>query len=114
MGKPLKGQRVVIIDDVLTAGTAIREAIDIIRAQGGELAGVVVALDRMEKMPAPPGEDESAPRMSAIGQVRKDVGAPVLSIATLDDLMELLRAKGSENDLQRLAEYKRIYGANDP
>ena len=111
MGKPLKAQRVVIIDDVLTAGTAIREAIDIIKAQGGELAGVVVAIDRMEKMPAPQGEDESAPRTSAIGQVRKDLGVPVLSIATLDDLMELLKMKGSESDLQRLAEYKKVYGS---
>lgn len=110
VGAPLRGKRVMVIDDVLTAGTAIREAIGIIKAQGGELAGVIVALDRMEKMPARSGEDEAAPRMSAIGQVRKEYGVPVLSIVTLDDLIGRLRAIGSEEDMKRVEEYKKMYG----
>ncbi len=113
VGAPLKGKRVMIIDDVLTAGTAIREAIEIIKAQGGELAGVIVALDRMEKMPAPEGEDENAPRMSAIGQVRKDFGVPVLSIVTLDDLVGLLRQMGSEDEMKRVEEYRKVYRPSD-
>ncbi|MCJ1477773.1 orotate phosphoribosyltransferase [Lambiella insularis] len=110
VGAPLRGKRVMVIDDVLTAGTAIREAIDIIKTQGGELAGVIVALDRMEKMPAQSGEDEAAPRMSAIGQVRKEYGVPVLSIVTLDDLIGRLREVGSDEDMKRVEEYKRMYG----
>lgn len=112
MGAKLKGKRVMVIDDVLTAGTAIREAIDIIKAQGGDLAGVIVALDRLEKIPALNGEDESAPRTSAIGQVRKEFGVPVLSIVTLDDLIGRLREIGSEEDMNRVEEYKRIYGTS--
>lgn len=113
VGAPLKGKRVMIIDDVLTAGTAIREAIEIITAQGGELAGVIVALDRMEKMPAPKGEDENTPRMSAIGEVRKQFGVPVLSIVTLDDLVGILRRMGSEDEMKRVEEYRDVYRAND-
>lgn len=113
VGAPLRGKRVMIIDDVLTAGTAIREAINIIKAQGGELAGVIVALDRMERMPAVKGEIESATRMSAIGQVREEFGVPVLSIVTLDDLIGLLRETGSGDDIKRLEEYRRTYGTND-
>ena len=113
VGASLRGKRVMIIDDVLTAGTAIREAIDIIKAQGGELAGVIVALDRMEKRPAPKGEDESTARLSAIGQVRKEFGVPVLSIVSLDDLIGLLNERGSEDDIKRLEEYRKIYGTTD-
>ncbi|KAL9125384.1 MAG: hypothetical protein Q9217_005407 [Psora testacea] len=112
VGAPLRGKRVMIIDDVLTAGTAIREAIDIIKAQGGELAGVIVALDRMEKMSTLDGGDESGPRTSAIEQVRREFGVPVLSIVTLDDLIGLLREMGSDEDMERVEEYKRIYGTS--
>lgn len=113
VGASLRGKKVMIIDDVLTAGTAIREAIDIIRTQGGVLAGIIVALDRMEKMPAPPGEEESDARVSAIGQVRKEFGVPVLSIVSLDDLVGLLRERGSEDDIGRLEEYRRVYGTRN-
>lgn len=113
VGAPLRGKRVMVIDDVLTAGTAIREAIDIITAQGGELAGVIVALDRMEKMPARAGEDESATRMSAIGQVRREYGVPVLCIVTLDDLIALVKRAGSDDDVKRVEEYRKIYGTSD-
>ena len=106
VGAPLRNKKVVIIDDVITAGTAMREAIEIIRAQGGTLVGVIVALDRKEKM-----NDESSG--SAIGQVRKEFNVPVLSIIDLDDLIGVLGGLGDENDMERLREYKRRYGASD-
>lgn len=86
VGAPLKGKRVLIVDDVVTAGTAKREAIDKIRKEGGIVAGIVVALDRMEKLPNPDGDD-SKPGPSAIGEIRKEYGIPVLSILTLDDVI---------------------------
>ncbi|KAI9717089.1 MAG: orotate phosphoribosyltransferase [Chrysothrix sp. TS-e1954] len=121
VGAPLKGKRVLIIDDVLTAGTAIREAITLILAQGGTLAGIIVAFDRMEKMPAPLGpggekaspEEEVEPRMSAIGQVRKEFGVPVLSIVDLDDVLGVLGHMGSQAEMERVGEYKRIWGASN-
>ena len=72
----------VIVDDVMTSGKAIREAISIIEKQGGTLVGIVVALDREEKMPSQSekdgkGDDGSA-RGSAIGEVRRETGVPVL------------------------------------
>lgn len=106
VGAPLRGKNIVIIDDVITAGTAMREAIEIIRAQGGKLVGVIVALDRKERM-----NDESSG--SAIGEVRKEFGVPVLSIIDLDDLIGVLGGLGDEEDMERLREYKRRYGAVD-
>jgi orotate phosphoribosyltransferase len=113
VGASLKGKRIVIVDDVITAGTAIREAIEIINAEGGQLVGILVAFDRLEKTPARDGEDENAPRKSAIGQIREQYGIPVLSILTLDDVVQFLQASGSEDDLRRLAEYRETYKASD-
>ena len=76
MGAPLRGKRVLIVDDVITVGTAMREAFDIIRKEGGELAGVIVALDRTEKMPTQT-DDDGTPRPSVIGEVRRQYGIPV-------------------------------------
>lgn len=112
VGAPLKGQRVVIIDDVITAGTAIREAIDLIDAQGGILVGIVVALDRQEKTPNMDGDD-SLPAPSAIGQVRKQYNVPVEAIINLDDLIRFLesgdRPVGTAEDMERMKEYRRRY-----
>lgn len=83
VGAPLAG-RVMIVDDVITAGTSVREAVDLIRAQGAQPAGVVVALDRMEK-----GRGEA----SAVDEVRALYSIPVVAIATLDDLMRFLDAR---------------------
>ena len=106
VGAPLRNKNVVIIDDVITAGTAMREAIEIIREQGGRLVGVIVALDRKERM-----NDESTG--SAIGLVRKEFDVPILSIIDLDDLIGVLGGLGIEDDMERLREYKRRYGASD-
>jgi orotate phosphoribosyltransferase len=121
VGAPLKGKKVVIIDDVITAGTAIREAINIIKAEGGELVGIVVAFDRLEKTPPPPqspfaGKDPSEdtePRSSAIGEVRKQYGIPVLAILTLDDIVKHLKTLGTPEDVKRLEEYRARYKATD-
>jgi len=106
VGAPLKGKRVLIIDDVITAGTAMREAIDIIRKQGGTLVGVVIALDRMERM-----NDDGCG--SAIGEVQREYGVPVLSIINLNDLIGMLGQSGDEQEMLRVEEYKRKYGASD-
>jgi orotate phosphoribosyltransferase len=112
VGASLKGQKVIIVDDVITAGTAIREAIEIIKKEGGELVGIVVAFDRLEKTPSVT-DDDGLPRPSAIGEVRKAYGIPVLAILTLDDVIEFLRGLGSEDDLKRLDEYREKYRASD-
>ncbi|AHK77953.1 orotate phosphoribosyltransferase [Ectothiorhodospira haloalkaliphila] len=80
VGSPLTG-RVLIVDDVITAGTAIRESVEIIRAAGAEPAGVLIALDRQER-----GQGE----LSAIQEVERDFGLKVHAIATLSDLVEFL------------------------
>jgi orotate phosphoribosyltransferase len=112
VGASLKGQRIVIVDDVITAGTAIREAIDIIKKEGGELVGIIVAMDRQEKTPSAM-HDDGSPRPSAIGEVRKQYGIPVLSILTLDDVIEYFKSLGTEDDLKRLEEYRAKYRASD-
>jgi orotate phosphoribosyltransferase len=81
---------VVIIDDVITAGTAKTEAVDKIRKEGGIVVDIVLALDRMEKLLAPNGDD-SIPMPCAIGKIREVYGVPVLSIITLNDIIDGLR-----------------------
>ena len=101
VGHPLQG-RVLIIDDVITAGTAIREARDIIRAQGATPAAVVIALDRQEK-----GQGER----SAIQEVEQDYGMPVKAIVRLEELVEYLeQASGHGEDLARIRAYRQRYG----
>ncbi|MFT3763894.1 MAG: orotate phosphoribosyltransferase [Pseudoxanthomonas sp.] len=82
IGAPLDGRRVLIVDDVITAGTAIREALALIRDGGGVPAGIVVALDRQEVL------DENDPgRRSAAQAVAADAGVPVIAVANLRDLL---------------------------
>jgi len=82
VGAPLEGD-VLIVDDVITAGTAIREAVDIIHAEGGKATGVLIALDRQEK-----GSGDK----SAIQEVQDDYGIPVYSLITLSDLIDYLES----------------------
>jgi orotate phosphoribosyltransferase len=112
VGAPLKEKRVVIIDDVITAGTAIREAIDIIEREGGKLVGIVVAVDRQEKTPSAT-DDDGTPRPSAIGQIRKEYGIPVLAILTLGDIIAYSKTSGTEEELHLLEEYQQKYRASD-
>jgi len=83
VGAPLTG-RVLIIDDVITAGTSVRESVDLIRSHGAEPAGVLIALDRMER-----GQGET----SAVQEVRDAFGIPVVAIATLDDVMRFIAGR---------------------
>src|SRR5271169_5553783 len=85
VGSPLQG-RVLIVDDVITAGTAIRESIDIIRASGAHPAGVLVALDRQERGAVSP--------LSAVQEVREQFGIPVTSVMSLSDLMHHMQKSG--------------------
>lgn len=112
VGAPLKGKRVLIVDDVVTAGTAKREAIDKIRKEGGIVAGILVALDRMEKLPHPDGDD-SLPMPSAIGEIRKEYQIPVWSILDMNDIIGVLRETGREEDVKRMEEYREKYKASD-
>ena len=90
IGSPLAG-RVLIVDDVITAGTAIRESVGIIRAAGATLAGVVLALDRQER-----GQGTQ----SAVQEVEQQFGAPCISIVTLADLIESLAVSQHGNTLE--------------
>ncbi|KAL6860122.1 orotate phosphoribosyltransferase [Amphichorda felina] len=112
VGAPLKGKKVLIVDDVITAGTAKREAIDKIRKEGGIVAGIVVALDRMEKLPASDGDD-SKPGPSAIGELRKEYGIPIFAILTLDDIVAGMKTFASEEDIKRTEAYRAQYKATD-
>lgn len=109
IGAPLDGREVLIVDDVITAGTAIREALALIRAGGGRPAGIVVALDRQEVL----GEGES--RQSAAQAVASDTGVPVVAVASLHDLLDFA---GESADLvhhrDRLLAYRARYGSGSP
>jgi orotate phosphoribosyltransferase len=85
VGAPLKG-KVVIIDDVITAGTSVRESVDIIRAAGAEPCAVLIAMDRMERA----GPDGALSPHSAVQEVQQRYGLPVVSIASLADILALL------------------------
>ena len=101
VGAKLHG-RVLIIDDVISAGTSVRESIELIRAAGAQPCGVVIALDRMER-----GQGE----LSAVQEVRRNYDIPVISIATLDDLLGYLRAEGGmERNLAAVQSYRDRYG----
>ena len=116
VGASLKGKNVLVIDDVITAGTAMRETIQLVAKEGGKVVGFAVALDREEKMPGPrekEGIDDGEPRMSAMGQIRREFGIPTASIVTLDDLIAVLRSKGDDGDRERLEGYRRRYQASD-
>jgi orotate phosphoribosyltransferase len=116
VGAPLKGKNVLVIDDVVTAGTAMRETLNLVAREGGKVVGFVVALDRMEKMTGPrerEGVDDMEPRKSALGQIKAEYGVPSASIVTLDDLIAVLRLKGDEYDLKRLEDYRTRYLASD-
>jgi len=110
VGSTLKGKRVLIVDDVMTAGTAVGEAVDIIKQEGGTLAGIVIALDRQEKIPS---EDDEKPGPSTVQEVQRRFGVPVIACLTLDDIVEGYKAKGSKEEIAALEAYRERYKASD-
>ncbi|EMK6989743.1 orotate phosphoribosyltransferase [Vibrio sp. 2026] len=101
VGSALEG-RIMLVDDVITAGTAIRESMEIIQANGADLAGVLVAIDRQEK-----GKGE----LSAIQEVERDFGCAIISIISLTDLVTFLEEKGTDQEhLEAVKAYRAEYG----
>jgi len=100
VGHALEG-RILIIDDVITAGTAIRESMDIIEAADAKPAGVVIALDRQER-----GKGEK----SAIQEVEQDYAIPVAAIAKLEDLVSFLAQRSESEHLANIRAYREQYG----
>ncbi len=103
VGSALKGD-IMLVDDVITAGTAIRESMQIIQAQGANLAGVLIALDRQER-----GQGE----LSAIQEVERDFGTKVVSIIGLNDLINYLQDKPElAEHLAAVTAYRAEYGVS--
>ena len=101
VGAPLSG-KVLIVDDVVTAGTAVREAVDIITAAGAEVVGLVISLNRQEI-----GRDS----LSATQEIEQTLGFPVVSILQLEDLIDMLEeSKEYSEFLQPVLEYRKKYG----
>ncbi len=101
VGAPLEG-RVLIVDDVITAGTAVRDAYQIISAASAEVAGLVISLDRQERGQGP---------ASAVQELKQALGIPVKSIIRLDDLIVSLEESSEyEEFLEPVSEYRRKYG----
>jgi len=110
VGAPLKGKKIIIIDDVITSGKAIREAVDIISKAGGTLTGILVAVDRQEKR-------EEGINESAIESLEKDLDSVnIRAIITLQDIIEFTRFKGSsisEEIRTKLEEYQSRWGVRN-
>ena len=104
VGAELQG-RVLIIDDVISAGTSVRESVELICAAGATPCGVVIALDRMER-----GQSE----LSAVQEVQRNYGIPVVAIATLDDLLGYLQDHAvMVQNLQAVQSYRDCYGVKN-
>jgi len=101
VGAPLSGE-VLIVDDVITAGTAVREAYQIINGAGAAIAGLVISLDRQER-----GQGA----FSAVQELKQSLGIPVVSIVQLDDLIDILEESSEyEQYLEPVLAYRKQYG----
>jgi orotate phosphoribosyltransferase len=104
VGAKLQG-RVLIIDDVISAGTSVRESIELIRAEGATPCAVVIALDRMER---------GLGALSAVQEVRESYGIPVIAIATLTDLLDYLRGEPEMTEnLSAVQAYRDLFGVEN-
>ena len=103
VGAPLAG-RVLIVDDVISAGTSVRESIGLIHAAGATPAGVVISLDRQER---------GTGALSAAQEVSQQHGIPVIAVATLDDIVATLSTNPNETDkLAKITAYRQQYGVS--
>ena len=100
VGAPLNG-KVIILDDVITAGTSVRESVEIINHAGATPAGVLIALDRQEK-----GLNDH----SAIQEVQEQFNMPVIAIITLANIIDYLTAEAADEQLAAIKAYQRLYG----
>ena len=100
VGTPLQGN-VIILDDVITAGTSVRESVEIINAANATPAGVLIALDRQEK-----GLNDC----SAIQEVEANFKMPVIAIITLENIIDYLKAEANAEQLKAIKEYQSLYG----
>ncbi|QEZ45385.1 orotate phosphoribosyltransferase [Cupriavidus oxalaticus] len=108
VGAKLQG-KVVIVDDVISAGTSVRESVNLIRAAGAEPAAVLIALDRMEKS----GTAEQVGTHSAVQDVQREFGIPVIAIASLKDLLAYLDASQDQSlaaSREAVSAYRQRYG----
>ena len=103
VGPPLSG-KIVIVDDVITAGTAIKEASQIIRETGAEISGIIIAIDRQEK---------GAGEYSAVQEVSSKLGVPVISIVNLDQILAFVKNSSFEleDHVEAIESYRKEYGA---
>ena len=100
VGAPMAGRKVAIVDDVVTDGTAKREAVESVTAAGGEVTGVVLALDRQEPVAGGQG--------TAVQVLERDFGIPVRCVANLDDVISYLNSQvGLREQADRLVRYRR-------
>ncbi|THH12957.1 hypothetical protein EW146_g7209 [Bondarzewia mesenterica] len=104
VGAPVRGKRVLVLDDVMTAGTAMRGAIDMIRREGGEVVGVIICLDR---------EEIGKEGVSTVQELEKELGGKgrVRAIVRMRDLMKWLENEGRSEDLKGMQQYWEQYGA---
>lgn len=103
VGADLKGKSVWVIDDVMTAGTAMREVIALLDKAGASVAGIIVALDRKEK-----GQSDQ----SAIQELAESLQVPVLALVTMDDIVEYVAKHGSQDELAQMQAYRAEYGVS--
>lgn len=101
VGYPVAGQNVWVLDDVITAGTAMREVIAMLKDAGANVCGVLIALDRKEK-----GQGDT----SAIQELAKSENIPVQALVTLDDVIQYLADKGETDTLEKMQAYRQQYG----
>lgn len=104
LGAALRG-RVLIVDDVISAGTSVRESVELIHAAGGQTAGVAISLDRQER---------GLTDVSAVQEVERGLNMPVIRIVSLKEVLAFLRERGnSESDVRRIEAYRKSYGVDD-
>ena len=101
VGAPLEGKKVAIIDDVITAGTAVREVIELIKSNGASLGAVLIGLDRQEK-----GQGE----LSAIQEIEASYAVPVVSIVKLEHVLQYMQGQNEPHLVEAIESYRKNFG----
>lgn len=106
VGAPVKDKRILVLDDVITAGTAIRIAMENIQNSGGKVVGVITCLDREEITSGANAEQG----VCSVDQIALEIGGPVRSLLKMGDLMSWLASQGKEEELRKMKIYQDSYG----